>query len=231
MDAAKFDQELGDLAAVLGDPTRRGIYITVRESPEPMTTAQIADLFEIHANVARHHLDRLVTDGYLRVTHRRRTTRVGPGAGRPAKHYEPTSKDVSVQFPAHRHDLLANMLLDVISQLDTKRAAELAEEVGREAGRKLAAEIGMPEESGFEVAARAVAGALMGIGFETEALQGGHRLVTRFCPFGETATKHPEIVCRLDQGLVEGLLESTRPGTVALVTPHRNLDECCFTDI
>jgi predicted ArsR family transcriptional regulator len=231
VDAEQFDQQIADLAGTLGDATRRGIYISVRESPEPMTASRIAELFDIHSNVARHHLDRLVADGYLRVTRRRVDGRTGPGAGRPAKHYEPTSKPVSVQFPVRRHDLLAELLLRVVERVAPDRAADIAEEVGLEYGRELATEIGFPDDAGYDAAARAVATALMGVGFEVEAQPGGHRLVTRFCPFGETATNHPDVVCRLDQGLVRGLLESARNGNVAVVTPHTSADEVCITDL
>ena len=85
MDTVQFDQQVSDLAAALGDATRRGIYVTVRESPEPVIVSKIAELFDIHANVARHHLDHLVADGYLRVSRKRPEGRSGPGAGRPAE--------------------------------------------------------------------------------------------------------------------------------------------------
>ncbi len=81
MDTIQFDQQVSDLASALGDTTRRGIYVTVRESSEPMTVSVIAGLFGIHANVARHHLDHLVSDGYLQVSHKRPSGRSGPGAG------------------------------------------------------------------------------------------------------------------------------------------------------
>lgn len=57
MDGQMLDLQIADLAASLGDATRRSIYITVREAAEPTTANHIADLFDIHANVARHHLD------------------------------------------------------------------------------------------------------------------------------------------------------------------------------
>ena len=47
MDASKLNQQIGDLAATLGDATRRGIYITVRESVEPVTAGHIAGLFDL----------------------------------------------------------------------------------------------------------------------------------------------------------------------------------------
>jgi len=229
MDTEAFDRQIADLASTLGDATRRGIYVTVRESIEPVTASQIAELFGIHANVARHHLDRLVADGYLQVTRRRPAGRTGPGAGRPAKHYEPTRKNVSVQFPARRYDLLAELLLRVIERIAPESAADVAVEIGKEYGRELAADIGFPEESGYDAAAIAVARALMGVGFEVEARPGDHELVTRFCPFGESAKNHPKIVCQLDQGLVSGLLEGTDHIPVAIVNPHDTDEGDCVT--
>ncbi len=79
MDPVQFDRQVSDLASALGDATRRGIYVAVRESPEPVTVSKIAELFDIHANVARHHLDHLVADGYLRVSRKRPEGRSGPG--------------------------------------------------------------------------------------------------------------------------------------------------------
>lgn len=231
MDSEAFDQQVADLAATLGDATRRGIYVTVRESLEPVTASEIADLFEIHSNVARHHLDRLVADGYLQVTRKRPSGRTGPGAGRPAKHYEPTRKNISVQFPARRYDLLTELLLRVIERMAPEDAKEIAGEIGREYGRELAAEIGFPDDSGYEAAAIAVAKALVGVGFEVEARPGEHRLVTRFCPFGESARSHPDIVCQLDQGLVSGLLEHATQIPVVIVNPHSDDEDDCVTQI
>jgi len=226
MDATRLNQQIGDLAATLGDATRRGIYITVRESVESMTSGQIAELFDVHTNVARHHLDRLVADGYLQVTRRHRSEKRGPGAGRPAKHYETTAKEISVQFPARRYDLLAELLARVIERVAPDSAAEIAEEVGREYGRELAAEVGLSKDAGFETAVTAVARVMMGVGFDSEADSEQRMIVTRFCPFGETASKHPEIVCKLDQGIVSGLLESANAHGVPVVTPHRDGDDC-----
>ena len=153
----------------------------------------------------------MVNDGYLRVTHRRRPGKRGPGAGRPAKHYEPTRKEISVQYPERRYERLAELLLRVVERLDARSARGVAEEIGIEFGRELAAEIGMPEDAGFETAVKAVAKAMMGVGFGANAGDADHMLVTKHCPFGAAATDHPDIVCRLDQGIVRGLLEATNP--------------------
>jgi len=231
MDTAQFDQQLGDLAATLGDATRRGIYITVRESVDPVTATQIAGLFDIHSNVARHHLDRLVADGYLQVTRRHRSERRGPGAGRPAKYYETTAKEISVQFPLRRYDLLAELLARIVERIAPDTAAAMAEEIGREYGRELAAEVGLAKEDGFETAVHAVAKVMMGVGFGSEADVSERVIVTRFCPFGEAAANHPEIVCKLDQGIVAGLLESANASGTPVVTPRLHIDQDCLTEI
>lgn len=231
MDTQLFDQQVGDLAATLGDATRRGIYISVREASEPVTASHISELFGIHTNVARHHLDRLVADGYLQVTHKRRNDKRGPGAGRPAKHYEPTHKEVSLQFPARRYDLLSELLARVVHRLAPEDASAIAEDVGREYGAELAAEIGFPDDAGFETAVQAVAKAMMGMGFDTEASSEDRLLVTHFCPFGDTAANHPEIVCKLDQGIVKGLLEAVHQDGAPLVLPHAAVDDSCVTEI
>jgi len=227
----QFSKQVDDLTSSLGDATRRGIYISIREAPNALTTAEVAALFNIHPNVARHHLDRLVGDGYLSVNARRRTGKQGPGAGRPAKHYEATAKEVQLQFPVRRYDLLTELLVRIIHRLAPDDASATAEEIGREYGRELAAEIGLPEESGFQSAARAVARALIGVGFETAPNVGDHTLVTSFCPFGETAVNHPEIVCKLDQGIVRGLLEATNHEPLVVLTPHKATGEDCIVDV
>lgn len=231
MDTTTFDEELSALASSLGDATRRGIYISVREATEPATASQIASIFDLHTNVARHHLDKLVTDGYLRVTHKRRPGKQGPGAGRPAKHYEPTPKEVSVQYPARRYDLLSELLLRIVERLDTAQAGSVAEEIGVEFGRELASEIGLPNDAGFDSAVKAVASAMTGVGFDTSTDVEDHTMVTRYCPFGKTATDHPEIVCRLDQGIVRGLLEASHQDATPIVIPHQTLGEDCYIDI
>ena len=231
MDTTQLDQQIGDLASTLGDTTRRGIYITVRESVEPVTAGQIAELFDIHTNVARHHLDRLVDDGYLQVTRRHSSERRGPGAGRPAKHYEVTEKEISVQFPARRYDLLAELLARVVKRVAPDTAAEIAEEIGREYGRELAAEVGLAKDAGFDTAVTAVARVLMGVGFESEVNTSDRLIVTRFCPFGEAASNHPDIVCKLDQGIISGLLESANADSVPIVTPRSENEDDCLTEI
>ena len=99
MDTAQFDRDLGALAGSLGDATRRGVYIAVRESPEPLTAGQIAEMFDIHPNVARHHLDRLATDEYLTVTRKRPSGRTGLERVAPRSATQPPTRRLSSTTP------------------------------------------------------------------------------------------------------------------------------------
>jgi predicted ArsR family transcriptional regulator len=231
MDLRQLDRTLGDLASTLGDPTRRGIYITVRESTEPLTASQIAALFDIHPNVARHHLDRLADDGYLTITRRRPEGKGGPGAGRPAKCYSASDKEIALHVPGRRFDLLAELLVRVVERLAPDDAAATAESVGREYARELAAEIGLPDQAGYDLAVRAVAQALTGVGFEVAPDLDNRRLLTSHCPFGSTATDHPEVVCSLDRGLVAGLMEALDQACRPVVHPHTNPSDDCVTEV
>lgn len=196
-----------------------------------MTTADVARLFDIHPNVARHHLDKLAVDGYLDVTHRRPNGRSGPGAGRPAKFYTVSGKQIDVHFPTHRHDVLSDMLVRIINRIAPDNIREIAEAVGAEVGRELASEIGTPEDSGYEGAVRAVVRAMTGIGFGVSSDIAGQRLLMSHCPFGETAAAHPEVVCSLDRGMVSGLMGSLEHACDPVLHPAANSPEDCITEV
>ena len=230
IDSSGLDRSIGQLAAALGDPTRRGIYLAVRQSAEPVTSGRIAELFGIHPNVARHHLDKLAEEGYVRVTHQRRNGRTGPGAGRPAKCYEATTKSVSIH-PGRRYDLLVELLVRVIDDVRPDGIADVAEKVGREYGRELAESLGTPADPGYEAAVQALAKVMGGVGFGVSADPEGQRLVTTHCPFGEAATGHPEVVCSLDRGMVSGIMGALLQDCLPVVIPHTMLDQECVTRV
>lgn len=230
MDTRHFETTVGDLVAILGDPTRRGIYLAIREAGSPPTASELADAFGIHPNVARHHLDRLVGEGYLEVT--------GPppdresGAGRPPRHYRATGKEVSIAYPPRRYDLLADLLVKVVERLDPEDGSRIAEQIGFEFGAELAGQVGIDGGADAAGALRAVSGALETIGFGMADEPSDGTLLTRHCPFGKTAAEHPEIVCKIDQGIVRGLMEAAR-GTPApvVVSPHEGPDESCVAEV
>ena len=95
------------VTSAFGDPTRRQIYLFVREHQDGVTASEVADQFALHSNVARHHLDKLTAGGYLEV-HVSRPP--GGGAGRPSKRYRKSAQDTGVEAPRRGDDLLVMLL-------------------------------------------------------------------------------------------------------------------------
>ncbi len=230
MDPRQLDRTLGDLTSSLGDATRRGIYLMIRQEQDPVTVAGVAESFSIHPNVARHHLDRLSTDGYVRVS-TKRPARTEQGAGRPAKAYEATGKEIDLHFPARRYDLLSELLVRVVERVAPENMADVAREVGRDYGREIAAKLDSADAAGFEAAVKAVARAMSSVGFQMAADTSAGKLITNHCPFGTTATDHPDLICSLDQGIVAGMMEMLQQDVDPAIHPHRTLEEECVTEV
>ena len=224
-----IDKKIADLTSALGDATRRAIFIAVRESLEPLTVGKVTELFGIHRNLARHHLEKLTEDGYLQVGIP--PTSLIRKAGRPPKHYQATTRLIEISYPTIRYDLLVELLTNILNRLSPEGLSEVAEEIGREYGQELAAEIGTPTDAGYEEAVRGVMGAMSGIGFAMNPDWETGRLLTYHCPFGEAATSHPEVVCSLDRGIVSGLFEAMGRCSQTVLTPHHDNLKDCVTEI
>ena len=84
LSAADFSSAVTAITSAFGDPTRREIYLWLRDRTEGVTASDVAERFELHSNVARHHLDKLAGGGYVEVSTARPA---GSGAGRPSKRY------------------------------------------------------------------------------------------------------------------------------------------------
>src|SRR5204862_8197647 len=84
----EFNAAVAAVTNAFGDPTRREIYLFVRdEGTVGVTAAAVAERFALHPNVARHHLEKLTSGGYLIVELGRRDELVARSAGRPSKRY------------------------------------------------------------------------------------------------------------------------------------------------
>lgn len=201
----EFSAAVTAITSAFGDETRRQIYLYCRGiSGSGATASDISAEFDLHANVARHHLDKLAAGGYLKVE----LMRSSSGAGRPSKHYFIQDQEMQLRFPVRRDDLIGTLLGRALELLPPETAEALAEEVGLEYGAALAHAM-EPGEAHLtiESAASAVAIALTSHGFaaHTETTAEGLRIVSELCPFGDAALDHP-FICAIDRGLVKGML-------------------------
>ncbi len=222
-----FSSAVTAITAAFGDPTRREIYLFAHSSDGGVTASEVAEHFDLHANVARHHLDKLTAGGYLDVS----TERPAGGAGRPSKRYRTLTDEVTIDVPVRHDDVLIELLGRALAELGPDRAASLAEQVGEDYGRTMADALGGGGTRSFRAALHTVADALSAHGFAAHAEKEGNklRIVTEHCPFGDAAVEHP-VICAVDRGMVKGMLGSLYGETSVDVRPAAG-DEHCVTSI
>ena len=205
-----------EAAAALAEPTRRRLYDFVARAERPVGRDEAASALDLPRQTAAFHLDRLADEGLLDVRFERRTGRVGPGAGRPAKLYVRSAREVSVQLPERRYDLAGLLLAGAVEEAEASQ--EPPRLVLERRSRAMGASVGAREASG------SVTHALEGLGFEPAAE--GEDLVLRNCPFHELAREHTALVCGMNLHLVEGLLDGLGDtGLVARLAPQPG--HCC----
>lgn len=204
-----FASAVTAITSAFGDPTRRAIYLYVHEHAEGATASAVADHFDLHPNVARHHLDKLVGGGYVIVTAAR--SEGHHGAGRPSKHYKVVAPEIALDLPLRHDDVLTSLLGRALAELGTERAEAIAEEVGITYGRAMGASMspGSDQHRSFQSALHAVAEALTAHGFaaHAERIDEDLQIVNEHCPFGGVAIENP-VICAVDRGMVRGMLET-----------------------
>jgi predicted ArsR family transcriptional regulator len=208
LDADEFSAAVTAVTSAFGDPTRRDIYLLIRDTPDGVTASEVAEHFDLHSNVARHHLEKLTAGGYL-VVAVGRTDGGARAAGRPSKRYRVSDLDHSLNFPPRRDDLLGTLLARALQILPAEQAESLAEEVGFDYGRSLASRMAPAEsQRSVKAALATVADALTAHGFAAHAESRGKVLtiVNDHCPFGDAAKQFPHVVCAVDRGMIRGLM-------------------------
>lgn len=226
----EFAAAVAAVTTAFGDPTRRDIYLFVRGSADGVRAAEVADRFELHPNVARHHLEKLASGGYVDVELARHST-----AGRPSKRYRVAATDTHLSFPPRRDDLLGTLLARALERLPADEARVLAEQVGYEYGRQVAARMEPAEgHRSVKAAVASVADALTAHGFAAHAEAHGNQLtlVSEHCPFGDAAQRWPHVLCAVDTGMVRGMLEGLYGATHPQLTESRpDGGEHCVTRV
>jgi predicted ArsR family transcriptional regulator len=230
MDPSDVDQQLTSLAG-LGDPIRRALYRHVAERGVPTSRDEAAHAVGISRPLAAYHLDKLVHDGLLEPRYHRRSSRRGPGAGRPAKHYVRADRPIELSLPARDYAALAELLAGAV-EADPSGAAKAAL---HRAAATLGAELGAtaashttPDGDPDQVLA-AARQTLAARGYEPyEDANGTIRL--RNCPFDRIAAQHRQLICGANHAMLQALTDQVDgdPPTVrAALDPQPG--RCCVT--
>lgn len=211
--------------ALLAEPLRRRLFLTVTSHGEPMGRDAAAEALGIPRSVAAFHLDKLAESGLLEVEYRRPPGRGGPGAGRPAKLYRAAGAEAVFSVPERHYDVAATLLARAAAA--AAGSGEPVEGALRTAARAFGREVGsaVAEEGGASLEARLTT-VLEGQGYEPR-VEAGHVTFDN-CPFSRIALEQPELVCAMNREIAAGILEAAGlpPGRARLdPAPGR----CCVT--
>lgn len=217
-----------DVLKALGDNTRYAIYLELARATAPRSTAEVAETLGLHANTVRPHLERMREVGLLAVHPDNRGS-----VGRPQNRYAlaPDAPSLGLEPPAF--PVLARMLTDVAAAAGA--AAHLSAEAGADQGRELAdvhaaraAESGLHGRRPRASCIEAVTAMLAELGFDPAVVHDDGLATIAFthCPYAELAAAHPEVVCHLHRGLIEGFVESIGGAGVEAFRTIADRDPC-----
>ncbi len=209
-----------DILKALGDNTRYAIYLELARSPLPLTTAEIADILDLHVNTVRPHLERMRDVGLLHVDSEARGQ-----VGRPQHRYSLASDAPALGLEPSPFPMLTSVLLQAAAAggLDGEDLADAAREQGRADAHGWPAGTGALDALIVEQAK---------LGFDPEMIEDDEGATVAFahCPFRALAEAHPDLVCRVHCGLVEGLVDEL--GDVEIGEFHSLVDRTpCQVDL
>lgn len=222
------DQVAG--VAALADPIRRELYRYVVAQGDPVSREQAAVGTHTALHTAKFHLDRLADEGLLDTQYKRLSGRRGPGAGRPAKVYLPSTRELSVTVPERHYELAGDLMaiaieaaaahgtdvIDALHRAAADKGRALGDQMRQEAGRR-------PSRTRVVDAARTT---LVRYGYGPRRSNDTLALVN--CPFRVLARAHRDLVCGMNLAVIEGMLER---GSDAKLTARFDPVEgrCCVT--
>jgi predicted ArsR family transcriptional regulator len=197
--------EIDRTVSALQDPTRRRILLDFYVHQPEWTTADVAAAVGVHRTVAHAHLERLVALGYLISSQRRGT------AGKPAKLYRLTERQIELSYPTRRFARLAALLAQALRGSPDGIGA--AREAGRGHGASMVTKSAHSPES--------VLRELIPLGAEYVMSDGD--VVARNCIFRQACQQAQDIVCELHAGILEGAFR--KAGLVLRTEAYRNYEE------
>jgi predicted ArsR family transcriptional regulator len=189
-----------DLFKTLGDNTRYAIYLELARSPKALTTAEIADVIDLHPNTVRPHLERMRDVGLVEVAVDGRGE-----VGRPQHRYSLAADAPSLGLEPPVMPVLARMVLAMAERLGGGPDDAFA--TGSDEGALRARPYASAPSS-----LEALVSDLDVLGFDpvvAEAFGDDPDVaVVAFaqCPFGDLAARHPKLVCSLHHGLIAGFV-------------------------
>ena len=219
MDTLRSSASLAAIA-LLGEPTRRRLFELVA-AHGPVSRDAAAQAAGISRELAAFHLDKLVNGGLLETSFKRLSGRSGPGAGRPAKLYQRSSRGLSISLPERRYEAAAELfaeglesLADDVGSGNVSHAVnEPARREGRQEGMTLRREIA--RANSVDRKRKRVIQQLADDGFEPKVDPVTQTVTLGNCPYRALSESHRDLTCGMNLAWAEGLLDGA--GDVGLV--------------
>src|SRR5947199_6510630 len=139
MHGSEFERQIAAIAS-LHEPARRGLYLYVAGRGREVGRDEAARALRISRALAAFHLDKLVELGLLDAAYRRLSGRQGPGAGRPAKLYRRSTRQLEITLPRRRYDLAGRLLARALAAHRSPASRRALERAARDLGRTLGQE-------------------------------------------------------------------------------------------
>jgi predicted ArsR family transcriptional regulator len=222
-----FDARVSGIAS-LTEPLRRALYRYVVSQPSPVSRDQAADGVGVAHHAAKFHLDKLVDEGLLEAEFTRPPGRGGPGAGRPAKRYRRSARELEVSVPERRYDLAGWLLARAVTDAERdgvpvgEALARAARDIGESFGIQARSRAGRrPSRNALSAAARDV---LEQLGYEPQTRSSGIKLAN--CPFHVLADDYTELVCGMNLNLLQGMVTGLGPPGLE-ACPDPGPGRCC----
>jgi predicted ArsR family transcriptional regulator len=225
MESRRLERQIAGLAA-LSEPARRALYFYVVYRQRDVSREEAARAVRVSRSLAGFHLDRLVEEGLLETAFRRLSGRAGPGAGRPAKVYRRSSRQLEVSLPQRSYELAARILATAIDASEAPQTRKALVRTARGIGERIGAEARARAGSrpGKKRLLAGMVAALAAQGYEPEPAAGELRL--RNCPFHALVSEHEELVCGMNLALIEGVVEGLElPAARPVLAPAPGM--CC----
>jgi predicted ArsR family transcriptional regulator len=210
---------------VLAEPTRRSVFEAVRVARSPVSRDQVAAELGLQRTLAAFHLDRLAEAGLLEVSYARPPGRTGRGAGRPLKRYDARNAVVCLNVPRRHPELVGRLLARAVSE-QPRHADRRATELANEEGRRLGHVHNTGKRLNPQATLQAAAEALRDLGYEPQE-QSDESVRLRNCPFHGVVEAAPELVCAMNQRMVEGLLDGLGGSRQVHAELRPTVGECC----
>jgi predicted ArsR family transcriptional regulator len=223
-DAGELTAQISAIST-LNDPLRRALYAYVLSRTGAVGRDEAGKAVGITRGLAAFHLDKLLEEGLVDVEYRRLSGKDGPGAGRPAKLYRASDRELEFSLPGRRYELAARLLAEAFTQQGND-PAEALDEVAHRFGEDLGAQARrrMGHGPSDTTLLHTTCQVLRDQGFEPTETGGTVRL--RNCPFQSIAKDHPELVCGMNLSLARGLLAGLGAGGLeARLEPQPGM--CC----